>query len=214
MSRLNVGCGQTPTEGWKNYDNSPSVRLAKKPLTTALLSAIGVLQAEQKSFIEYAQKNAIGWADVTRHIPEPDASVTVIYSSHMLEHVDCEQAKQFLKESLRVLMPGGVIRIAVPNIRFHVENYLQHNDADRFIQDTLMTRHRNKSLLDKLKYLRIGDRHHVWMYDGPSLCKLLFSAGFKNPQIMEAGRTTIKDPGSLNLSERAPESVFVEATKA
>jgi len=36
------------------------------------------------------------------------------------------------------------------------------------------------------------------MYDGDSLCWLLLSGGFK-------------DPGTLDLEERAPESVFVEA---
>ena len=28
--KINIGCGDTPTKGWSNYDNSWSVRLAKK----------------------------------------------------------------------------------------------------------------------------------------------------------------------------------------
>ena len=49
------------------------------------------------------------------------------------------------------------------------------------------------------------------MYDDKSLCKLLSSAGFTEPKILEAGLTTIQDPGMLDLKERSLESVFVEA---
>jgi predicted SAM-dependent methyltransferase len=129
----------------------------------------------------------------------------------MLEHVDKDHAMRFLKEARRVLITGGVIRLAVPSIRYHVDEYLQHKDADRFVEATLLTRPRNRTLLDTLKYLWTGDRHHVWMYDGESLCKLLSTAGFRNYQVMEPGTTMIREPGELNLREREPESVFAEA---
>ena len=29
MTRVNVGCGMTPTRGWRNFDNSPSLKLAR-----------------------------------------------------------------------------------------------------------------------------------------------------------------------------------------
>ena len=101
MSRLNVGCGQSPTAGWKNYDNSWSVRLAKKPVTALLLDKIGVLKQWQKDFVTVAKQSDIHWADVTRHLPEPDRSVAVLYSSHMLEHLDRDQVAVFLKEARR-----------------------------------------------------------------------------------------------------------------
>lgn len=211
MSRLNVGCGQTPTAGWKNYDNSPSVRLARRPITALLLDKLGMLDSRQKEFIAFAKLSEIQWANVTRKIPEPDRSVEVLYSSHMLEHLDKSEAMHFLNEVRRILISGGMIRLAVPDIHYHVDNYLQHKDADRFIEETLLTRPKNKSFLDKLKYFWVGDRHHLWMYDGDSLCKLLSVAGFQNAQVMEPGTTKIKDPGQLNLREREPESVFVEA---
>ena len=69
------------------------------------------------------------------------------------------------------------------------------------------------TLTDKIKQIIIGDRHQMWMYDGDSLCRLLLSEGFKDPKVMEAGSTMITDPVALNLSERFPESVFIEAIK-
>ena len=106
---------------------------------------------------------------------------------------------------------GATIRIAVPNISFHIENYLNSEDADRFIEATHLTRKRPKSIASKIKYLITGDRNHQWMYDGKSLCKLLLSAGFEEPVVMAEGHTNIVNPGALNLRERSPESVFVEA---
>jgi SAM-dependent methyltransferase len=211
MSRLNVGCGQSPTAGWTNYDNSPSVRLAGKPVTALLMGKLGMLRPWQKEFIACAKREGIRWANGSRRIPEPDRSVAVVYSSHMLEHLDRDEAAHFLKEAQRVLGPGGVIRIAVPNLGYHVDNYLRQKDADKFVEAIHMARPATKTLPGRLKHLWVGDRHHLWMYDGASLCKLLSAIGFQDPQVMEAGTTRIKDPGELNLREREPESVFVEA---
>ncbi|MBN2218315.1 MAG: methyltransferase domain-containing protein [Pirellulales bacterium] len=213
MSRLNVGCGGTPTPGWKNYDNSWSVRLARWPVVAMLFGKLGGFR-ESRKFIAVVKQSGIRWADATRRIPEPDRSADVLYSSHMVEHLNKDQAMRFLKEARRVLVPGGIIRIAVPDVRYHVNNYLQDQDADRFIEATLLVHPRPNTWISKLKYLLVGDRHHMWMYDGASLCKLLSSAGFQNPRVMEPGTTMIQEPGELNLREREPESVFVEAVNA
>jgi hypothetical protein len=37
MIRVNIGCGQSPTPSWKNFDNSLTVRIAKSSLLTYLL---------------------------------------------------------------------------------------------------------------------------------------------------------------------------------
>lgn len=209
--KINIGCGQTPTKGWRNYDNSYSIRLAKKPLLAFILGKAGFLSDPQQQFISFIKKGNILWADATKRIPEENASVGIVYSSHMIEHIEREDVEIFLKESRRILESGGIIRIAVPNIKYHVENYLKDGDADKFIEGTLLTRKRPKTITEKIKYLVIGDRNHQWMYDGNSLCQLLSSAGFQEPQVMEAGSTNIAEPGALDLKERSPESVFVEA---
>ena len=211
--KINIGCGSAPTPGWKNYDNSPSVKLAKSPLKRLMLRSLGLLNAEQLKFIAMAKAADIHFVNACSKIPEAHGSVEVIYSSHMLEHLDREKAAKFLREAFRVLAPGGIIRIAVPDISYHVNNYLTHRDANRFIEDTFLTRPGHKNLFEKLIYLLIGDRHHLWMYDGPSLCKLLVGSGFSDAKELAEGTTRIADPGALDLRERSPESVFVEAIK-
>lgn len=209
---ISIGCGQTPINGWRNYDNSWSVRLAKIPLLPSIMRKSGFLSRQQQEFISFAKNANIRWADATKQIPEKDGTVDVIYSSHMIEHLEKEDAIKFLKEVRRVLKRGGIIRIAVPNIKYLVENYLKDNDANNFIERTHLNRKRPKNFIAKLKYLIIGDRNHQWMYDGKSLCKLLSYVGFQEPKVMEPGTTIIAKIGELNLEERVPESVFVEAT--
>lgn len=211
MTRINVGCGPTPTEGWVNYDNSMSVRLAWMLGAGRVLQRVPLLREPQRRFISLARVLDVRYANAVRRIPQPTASVEVLYSSHMLEHLDPQEAASFLREARRVLKPGGVIRIAVPDLRYHVDNYLDSGDANALIEGTLLTKNRPRRFAEKVAYLAIGDRHHQWMYDGESLCGLLNSAGFLTPKVMEAGTTMIIGPGKLNLSERSPESVFVEA---
>ena len=211
--RINIGCGQTPTPGWINFDNSLSLMLAKLPLAVGLLAKAKVLSPEQQSFINFAKTNDIWRANAARLIPLRDGSIEVIYTSHMIEHMDQAEARQFLKEAQRVMASGGIIRIVVPDLKLLADRYMAEGDADLFVEKTLLAQSRPKGLLGRLRYALIGHRKHLWMYDGPSLCKLLASARFLEPKIMEAGTTIISDPGELDLNERRSESVYVEATK-
>ena len=209
--KINIGCGDSPTKGWRNYDNSWSVRLAGKKILTYILWQSGIFSPDQYRFILFANNSNIMWANCLKRIPENDSSVDVVYSSHMVEHIEKEKVSLFFKEARRVLKSGGVIRIAVPNLMLLVDKYLEDCDADKFIESTLLTRNNPKTLMAMIKYLLIGDRNHQWMYDGKSLCKLLSLYGFKEPRVLGVSQTSILEPGMLDLKERSDESVFVEA---
>ena len=184
---------------------------SQKKVLTYILWKSGFLSETQEKFISFAINADILWANGIKRIPENDSSVDVIYSCHMVEHLEKLDVVSFLKESRRILKSGGIIRLAVPNIKYQVDNYLKDGDADKFIESTHLTRKQPKTIIAKIKYLIIGDRNHQWMYDGKSLCNLLSSAGFEEPRILETGLTNIPDPGMLDLKERSLESVFVEA---
>jgi predicted SAM-dependent methyltransferase len=165
------------------------------------------------AFIRFAGQNEIEYGDVRCRIPLDDGSVEVLYSSHMPEHLDHDDVQGFLKEAYRLLRPGGILRLAVPDLGFLVQEYLRIGDADRFIDATHLTRPHPRSLKDKILYIAVGPRNHQWLYDGPSLCRLLTEAGFIKVAVAEAGTTRILKPGPLNLKEGYPESVYVEAEK-
>lgn len=212
MIRINIGCGQNPTEGWVNIDNSPAVLLARIPLVPSLLNRIGVLSDLQYENVQFAKAHPdIKYGDASRHIPYQDGTVEIIYSSHMLEHLDRGHADAFLDESKRLLCSGGIIRISVPDLEKQAVRYVEERDADEFIKSTDICREGPRGAPQKLASFFIKPRSHQWMYDGASLCRLLEGHGFVDARIIEAGKTWIPDPGALDLEERASESVFVEA---
>ncbi len=213
MLRINVGCGQTPTPGWRNFDNSWSLRLAQIPVLPDVLHALRLLEGSQYQFIQFARKNDIEYGDAARGLPVSDESRDVLYSSHMMEHLDRSAADTFLKEAFQVLRPKGIIRIAVPDSKKHVAQYLDSGDADAFIEGTHVCIPGPRSLAHRLRLLLTGTRHHQWMYDGTSLSGLLQKHGFIGIEIMPAGRTKIPEHDQLDLQERISESVYVEAEK-
>lgn len=62
-------------------------------------------------------------------IPLPSANADVVYHSHVLEHFTRTDAKAFIQECYRVLKPGGIIRIAIPDLEKIATLYLQKLNA-------------------------------------------------------------------------------------
>jgi len=63
-----------------------------------------------------------GWSnhdrdvDITKPLPWPTASADFIFIEHCVEHVKFHDAVRFFDEALRVLRPGGVLRVTVPSL--------------------------------------------------------------------------------------------------
>lgn len=178
------------------------------------MQKLGFLESSQYQFIRFAGENDIEYGDATKGLPIKDSSVDVLYSSHMLEHLDRNEAAKFLKEVFRILSPGGIIRIAVPDIKKQVAQYNESGDADAFIEATHLCVPRPRSLAQRLRLLLVGTRNHQWMYDGNSLSRLLQKLGFVNAEVLPAGQTKIHGHEAIDLQERACESVYVEAEKS
>ena len=208
--RINIGCGAIPTLGWHNYDNSLTVRLARHPILTSIVARLGLLDEAQKEFIHIAKEHDIRWADCTKRIPELDRSVEVVYTCHVVEHLDRTEIKAFLREAKRILVPNGILRVGFPDLRKIVDRYIADEDADGFVERTLLSLPKPKTFLDRLRYLAVGERHHLWMYDSSSMVRLLSSMGFKEACEVPPGSTTIPYPGHLGLCEREEETVYVE----
>lgn len=205
--RVYVGCGSSPIKGWLNFDNSLTVRCAHVPLVHRL-----VRSPLRKQFIEAVRTKGIKWADATKHIPLSDHSVEILYTCHMMEHLDQEEVRLFLKEAHRVLKPGGIIRVVVPDLRILIDRYLDSGNADELIAGTFLAVPKPKTLSQKLLHLLNGHRNHHWIYDSASMSALLQSCGFSDVRILKPGETIIPNPGELNLFDWEGESLYIEAT--
>jgi SAM-dependent methyltransferase len=60
----------------------------------------------------------------------PDGSVSLIYASHILEHFGRNEYKAVLREWIRVLQPGGVLRLAVPDFAACAASYYESGLID------------------------------------------------------------------------------------
>ncbi len=97
---LNFGSGAFFHNKWKNYDypgQTPYYR--------------NIQGKKNKDFFE------IDLCDENLNITESDNSITLIYCSHTLEHLDQQSSKRFLKECYRILKKNGIIRLALPNTK-------------------------------------------------------------------------------------------------
>lgn len=58
-------------------------------------------------------------------IPFGAATFDAVYHSHVLEHFSQSAARRLLEECLRVLKPGGVLRVVVPDLEAVAVGYLE-----------------------------------------------------------------------------------------
>ena len=96
--------------------------------------------------------------DIRRGLPFADESFGAIYHSHLLEHLAPESGRQFLQECLRVLRPGGVMRIVVPDLEIIASLYLEKlRRIDRQREQTIADyRWMTLELLDQMVRDRSG----------------------------------------------------------
>ena len=77
--------------------------------------------------------------DLSQGIPLADAGCDAVYHSHLLEHLRQPAAFQFMRECYRVMKPGAVVRVAVPDLELicrvyleKLEQALKHDNADDY----------------------------------------------------------------------------------
>src|SRR5674476_867863 len=62
-------------------------------------------------------------ANLLSGFPFRDRYFDAVYSSHVLEHFTPAQADLLLQEAWRVLKPGGIVRIVVPDLEASCREY-------------------------------------------------------------------------------------------
>lgn len=168
---LNLGCGSQIGDGWVNVDYALGARLTKLPL-------FGALNRRLKIF-KFDWDDRIYLHDLTKAFPWASGSVDAVYSSHTLEHLSREDGRRFLRECHRVLKPGGLIRIIVPDLRQAVTEYLEGRvRADDFVEALGVLYIPSPSAI-KRKLAPFVQFPHKCMYDTPRLVEILGELGFE-----------------------------------
>src|SRR5262245_57859715 len=116
---LNLGCGYKMNWTWTNIDFSAYARLIHHPLLIRFLRGVGFLSQQRSVRLGMIDPQIVLW-DLRRGIPFGSETFSVVYSSHFLEHLEQNAAKRLLEECHRVLHPGGIVRIVVPDLEIIV----------------------------------------------------------------------------------------------
>lgn len=144
--------------------------------------------------------------DLTEPIPFPDNSVSMVYSSHVLEHFTYPELIKLLEECLRILKSGGTFSASVPNARIYIEAY---HSPDNFNPD-LYCRHtpayNYNSKIDYLNYMAYMDGHHKYMFDEENIIAILKKTGFRNVRLRSFDKT-------LDLEVRDFQTIYIQAEK-
>ena len=114
--------------------------------------------------IDYPHVDHVATIDNLSFIP--DDSIQLIYNCHVLEHFKRREVPKVLAEWKRVLMPGGVLRIAVPDFVALCKVYQCHGGKLDLIVGALFGRQ------DYLYNI------HYNVFDYPTLSQLLEGVGF------------------------------------
>jgi glycosyltransferase involved in cell wall biosynthesis len=61
--------------------------------------------------------------DGSRGIPSEADTISLIYSEHFIEHLSLQDGMNLLRECVRVLCPGGVMRVSTPDIQVLMKAY-------------------------------------------------------------------------------------------
>src|SRR5579864_559654 len=141
---VNIGSGNRTVPGWLNFDRSVNILIDRVPGLATVLYRMHVLSAEQFERMQQGTWRAVHYWDASRPIPLPSSVADFVYSSHFLEHLDVATANRVLAESFRVLKPGGVIRIVVPDMFRISEQYVS---SMRRLQGSETTSHESTDFL-------------------------------------------------------------------
>ena len=202
--KLNLGCGAEVVDGWVNVDYSLGARLAKVPVVNAVVKTTGIFEIRwnPQIFIH----------DLTTRFPWQDNTADVVYTSHTLEHMSLSDGTTFLHECVRVLKPGGILRIIVPDLRPIVERYLARELlAENFLDEMCVLYSKYPSRLKTL-LAPFVQYPHKCMYDKDALARACEKAGIgvTARQPFDSG---IEDIHKIEIESRTVDAAIIEGCK-
>ena len=158
--KLQIGCGPYPLKGWLN-------------------TGISLKECWYGVYLDAGQP-----------FPFREETFDYVYSEHLFEHLTYKQAQNMLKESYRVLKPGGFFRIATPDLQFLLGLY---QEPDKPLHKKYIEFAAQQGGIPSDPVFVINRFHTSWghqiIYDKETLVKLLKDVGFKNVVSCEVGKS-------------------------
>lgn len=151
--------------------------------------------------------------DITKNIPFCNNTLQGIFTEHCLEHIPLNDCRFVLAEFFRILKPGGVVRIIVPDTELYLDLY-QQEKAGENVTFPMTTPHELATGFTPMMSINrsFRDHGHRYSYDARTLRLLLTNAGFVDvkKETFNQGRVGYL---LIDTQSRAIESLYIEASK-
>lgn len=194
---VNLGSGEVLLDGFLNLDVFP----------------IPLLDPRRESYFG---------VDLRGPLPFGDASVDGIFSEHTFEHLTYEQVARLLGECMRVLKPGGRIRLIVPDLSLFLRAYCADDRAwferwERlYFVDSPDPERARRRLLTPMNAISFVTQEygHLSAWDFETLRRYMEDAGFA--EIRHCSYRTGEDAmllRDLDADDRRLVSLYAEGVK-
>jgi SAM-dependent methyltransferase len=237
---LNLGCGVKTSDLCINVDWSIYIILKQKPWLVPLVAPL--IGRDRVERINQMRGTTI-CHNLKKGIPFPSNSADAVYHSHLMEHIDRDAVLGFQKEIFRVLKPGGIQRVCMPDLEQLIRDYNDSLAADDLTREASLRHDSSVSAIFEqtvrrtsagangrlgfrvwLENLILGDARargetHQWMWDRVNIRAVLMDAGFINVSVRSCGASEIEgwEKASLERTndgrEYKPKSLYVECSK-
>jgi predicted SAM-dependent methyltransferase len=147
--------------------------------------------------------------DLRGGFPAPARTLSRVYSEHVLEHFSLDDGTQILRDCAAAMQPGGVLRVAMPDLAALVDLY--HGDwrAQEWLRAPQYARIDSPA---RMLNFALREWGHRYIYDFAELRLRLHEAGFVDVVACEWGQSSHDD---LRDRETRPDSTLIaEATVA
>jgi predicted SAM-dependent methyltransferase len=180
--KLHLGCGTVRLDGWVNIDLASRARELATPPDLDL--------------------------DVRKGLPFPDASARLVYHEHLMEHLTIDEGTRCLRDWHRVLEPGGVLRVATPDLEYLVDRY-----RGPWRDQAWLAQPEYGFIQTRAEMMNVAFRwwEHRYLYDGEELERRLREAGFAPIRRCDLGRSSV--PELAGLETRADSRLILEGVR-
>lgn len=198
---MNLGCGAVQPSGWVNVDGSNRAWLAARlPWVDRLLVRLRLL-----SPTEFGPQ--VQYSELSKPLPYAGESVSCIYAGELWEHFRYDDAARLTGECYRVLAPGGVLRVRVPDGRAFAGKLLRLIDEQlaeppdqrsaeairAYVQDFF------KDICTRKVRFGFMGHFHKWLFDEVQLVDLFERAGFVDVQRRKFHDSRIPDVAAVEV---------------
>jgi len=141
--------------------------------------------------------------DITKALPFPSGSAAYIYHEHVMEHITVDEAMIGLRDWRRLLEPGGVLRIATPDLDYLVERFGGDWKDQEWLRLPEYAFIETRAEMMNVAFRWWG---HQYLYNFEELERRMAETGFEDVVRCELGRSA---HSALTGLETRPDSMLI-----